>query len=275
MTGTDPSPLDLLAARLPALGAIELGRGPGQELIVSLPVTLSDGRRPVYQIHVSVAGTSASAKEVSPTLLPAFCPVRHINADGSFCLYWRAVDDIVIDGPDAALAWWETLVRFLQLQTRAARRRRWPEGQARAHGAAALHQHRAEKAAQRLGDPLATDLQEGRLSVVVRGSGAEGPGIRIMRDGDRVYAVWLRSRRVVNLRRPCLCSDGSRPRPRALRSCSDHAEAAATLALELRSMAEQERRFWDVFAGRTCCGTMDDCPLAKPTPAPVAHMVAA
>ncbi|WP_352857672.1 E2 domain-containing protein [Mesorhizobium sp. M1163] len=31
---------------------------------------------------------------MTPTLLPAFCPERHINADGSFCLYWRAVDDI-------------------------------------------------------------------------------------------------------------------------------------------------------------------------------------
>ncbi len=273
MTGT--SPLDLLAACLPALGATELGRGPGQELIIALPVTLSDGRRPVYQIHVSVTGTSASAKEVTPTLLPAFCPERHINADGSFCLYWRAVDDIVVDDPDAALAWWETLVRFLQLQARAARRRRWPEGQGRAHGAAALHQYRAEKAAERLGDPIATDMQEGRLSFVVRGSGAEGPGIRVMRDGDRVYAVWLRSRRVVNQRRPCLCSEGSRPRPQTLRSCSDHAEAAATLALELHSMAEQERRFWDVFAGYKCCGTMDDCPLAKTTPSPVASKAAA
>lgn len=275
MTGAGLSPLELLMACLPALGAVELGRGPGQEFTVALPVTLSDGRRPVYQICVSVMGTSASAKEVTPTLLPTFCPERHINGDGSFCLYWRAVDDIVIAGPDAALAWWETLVRFLQLQTRAARRRRWPEGQGRAHGAAAVHQYRAEKAAEWLGEPLATDMQEGRLSVVVRGSGTEGPGIRVMRGGNRVYAVWLRSRRVVNLRRPCLCSEGTRPQPHALRTCSDHAEAAATLALELRSMAEQERRFWDVFAGHTCCGTMDDCPLAKSTPETVASKAAA
>ena len=275
MTGTGTSALDLLAACLPALGATELGRGPGQELIVSLPVALSDGRLPVYQITVSVKGMSASAKEASPTLLPAFCPERHINADGSFCLYWSAIDDIIIDGLETALVWWETLARFLQLQTRAARRRRWPQGQGRAHGSAALHQHRAEKAAAKLGDPLATDMQEGKLSVVVRGNGAEGPGVRVMRNGYRVYTVWLRSKRVVNLRRPCLCGEGSQPNPRTLRSCSDHADAAATLALELSSMAKQERRFWDVFAGYTCCGTMDDCPLAQPTTAPAAHMVAA
>lgn len=264
--------IDTLAACLPALGATELGRGPGNELDIALPVTLSDGRCPVYRLHVSIAGKSASAKEVTPTLLPAFCPERHINADGSFCLYWRAVDDIVIDGPKSALAWWETLVRFLQLQTRAVRRRHWPDGGGRAHGEAAIHQFRAERAAERLGNPLSTDMQDGRLSVAIRGSGAEGPAIRVLRDGQRVYATWLRSKRVVNLRRPCVCPAGREPQPRIIRSCDDHAGVAATLALELHNMAEQERRFWKVFEGRPCCGTMDDCPLAQ---APTAEMASA
>ncbi|MCB8884014.1 hypothetical protein ACELLULO517_27510 [Acidisoma cellulosilytica] len=263
MTGTLASTIDTLAACLPALGATELGRGSGGELDVALPVTLSDGRCPVYHLRVSAAGASASASEVTPTLLPTFCPERHINVDGSFCLYWRPIDDIVIDGPSSAMIWWETLVRFLQLQTRAARRRHWPDGHGRAHGAAAIHQFRAERAAERLGDPLFTDMRDGRLSVVMHGSGAEGPGIRVLRDGQRVFATWLRSRRVVNLRRPCLCTAGQKPRPRVIRSCGDHAAAAARLALELHKMAEQERDFWKDFEGHPCCGTMDDCPLAQ------------
>lgn len=263
MSGIAASSIDTLAACLPALGATEVGRGPGDKLDVALPVTLSDGRCPVYYIRIFVAGVSASAREVTPTLLPAFCPERHINVDGSFCLYWRAIDDIVIDGPDSALAWWETLVRFLQLQTRAARRRHWPDGRGRAHGAAAIHQFRAEQAAERLGDQLFTDMQDGRLSVAVRGSGAEGPAIRVLRDGQRIYATWLHSRRMVNLRRPCVCAAGREPRPPVIRSCGDHAAAATTLALELHSMAEQERRFWKDFEGHPCCGTMNDCPLAQ------------
>lgn len=230
---------------------------------MSLPVMFSDGRCRVYHLRVSVVGKSASAKEVMPTLLPSFCPERHINADGSFCLYWRAVDDIVIDGPEPALTWWETLVRFLQLQTRAARRRRWPDGRSRAHGAAAVHQLRAERAAERLGDQMSTAMQDGRLSVALRGSGPHGPGIRVLRDGQRIYATWLHSRRVVNLRRPCVCPAGREPQPRVIRSCGDHAAAAATLALELHSMAEQEQQFWKIFEGYPCCGTMDDCPLAQ------------
>ena len=271
MTGITASTIDTLAACLPALGATELGRGPGDELDVALPITLSDGRCPVYHLRISVAGASAWAKEVTSTLLPAFCPERHINADGSFCLYWRAVDDIIIDGPAPALVWCETLVRFLQLQIRAARRRRWPDGRGRAHGAAAIHQFRAERAAQRLGNELFTDMQDGRLSVTMRGSGAEGPAIRVLRDGQRIYATWLRSRRVVNLRGPCVCPAGREPRPRVIRSCGDHAAAAATLALELHSVAEQERRFWKTFEGHPCCGTMDDCPLAQISTAEVAQ----
>jgi hypothetical protein len=42
----------------------------------------------------------------------------------------------------------------------------------RAHGAAAIHQHRAEAAAARLGDPIASDMAEGR-TVSRRGGGAK------------------------------------------------------------------------------------------------------
>jgi hypothetical protein len=106
-------------------------------------------------------------------------------------------------------------------------------------------------------------MEEGRLSVTVRGNGAEGPAIRVIRDGQRIFAVWLRSRRVVNLRRPCVCPAGRALRPRVIRSCGDHATVAATLALELHSMAEQEGLFWKSLVGQLCCGTMDDCPLAQ------------
>uniref|UniRef100_UPI003C2CFE3B E2 domain-associated cysteine-rich protein n=1 Tax=Altererythrobacter segetis TaxID=1104773 RepID=UPI003C2CFE3B len=243
-------------------GALEIRRG-FEELQISLPVPHSDGRKPVYGLTISFAGASASARETTPSLLPAFCPERHINRDGSFCLYWRYVDDIVIDGPEAARAWWETLLRFLQLQTRAARRRHWPDGFGRAHGAAAAtHQLRAELAAERLGDRFSAYLADRRLTVLVKGDGPEGPAVRVLQDGRRLYAVWMRKRRVVNLRRPCLCPAGARRRPTVLRACGDHADAAATLALELHGVVEEEKLFWKAASGTPCCGTMDGCPLA-------------
>jgi hypothetical protein len=260
---TTADTLELLSGCLRAFGAVETGRS-AAELRVSLPVLLSDGRSLVYRLTITVTGCLVSAGETVPARLPAFCPERHINQDGSFCLYWRAVDEIVLDGPGAARDWWETLLRFLQMQARAARLRRWPDRRARAHGAAAIHQLRAELAAERLGEPYVSDLAVGRLSVIAKGRGTERSGVQLLRAGRRRYSVWVQPMRVVNLRRRCVCPAGSARRPAILRSCGDHADAAARLALELYEMEEQERRFWAAVKGSPCCGTIDGCPLARP-----------
>lgn len=255
-------PILLLADRLTEFGATELLRETGM-IRVSIPVPLSDGRQPVFILDLSISGTSASVRETTPSHLPAFCPDRHINEDGSFCLYWRAVDGIEVDCEEAARAWLETLVRFLQLQFRAARQRRWPDGKARAHGFAVVHQHRAEAAAARLGEPFATDMAEGALTVVRKAGSAEGTALRVTNGRKRLFAVWERSRRAVNQRGPCLCPAGSGTRPIVLKSCGDHALAAADLAMELNAMAVAEKRFWQAVKGSPCCGSMDNCPLAE------------
>lgn len=254
--------IDLLAGRLTEFGATELMRETGM-IRVSIPIPLSDGRQPVFILDLSVSGRSAAARETKPTHLPAFCPDRHINDDGSFCLYWRAIDGIELDCPEAARAWLETLVRFLQLQFRAARLRRWPDRKARAHGSAVVHQNRAEAAAARLGEPFATDMAEGALTVIRKTGSAEGTALRIMNGRKRLFAVWERSRRAVNQRGRCLCSAGSGTRPSVLKSCGDHALAAVDLAMELNAMAVAEKRFWKAMKGSPCCGSMDNCPLAK------------
>jgi hypothetical protein len=256
------NPVTLLADRLAEFGATELLRETST-IRVSIPVPLSDGRQPVFILDLSVSGTAASAREITPTHLPAFCPDRHINDDGSFCLYWRAVDGIEIDCTEAARAWLETLVRFLQLQFRAARLRRWPDGRARAHGSAVVHQHRAEAAAARLGEPFTKDMAEGALTVVRKAGSAEGTALRVMKGRRRLFAVWERSRRAVNQRGPCLCPAGSGIRPRVLKSCGNHSLAAADLAMELNAMALAEKRFWKAAKGSPCCGSMDSCPLAE------------
>lgn len=259
---TANDPIGLLAACLPDFGATELDRGEAR-LRISMPVPLSDGRQPVFVLDVNVTGVAATAREAVPTHLPSFCPDRHINPNGSFCLFWRAVDDIEITRPDTARDWMETLVRFLQLQFRATRLRRWPDGRERAHSFAVIHQDRAEAAAARLGEPFSSDMLEGRLSVSRKGGSAEGTAIRVLTDGRRLFSVWERSRRVVNQRRPCMCSAGARRRPAVLKSCADHAAAAADLAMEMNEMVIAEKRFWKSVEGLPCCGTMDDCPLAN------------
>lgn len=255
--------LDIIASCAAEFGAIETARS-RFEMDVRLPVPLADGRSHTYSLVIEVFRGIATAREEKPLLLPAFCPERHINRDGTFCLFWRAVDDIIIDSVSAARTWWETLIRFLQQQVRAARLRQWPDSKARAHGEkAAVHQLSAERAADRLGEPFPDDLADGRLTVEVSNSSAHGPTVRLFRDASRLYSVWRRDRRVVNQRRPCLCPMGAQRRPVVLKSCGEHGRAASDLAIELLSMAQEERRFWKNFDGAKCCGTMDGCPLAK------------
>ena len=255
-------PTCLIAACLPDFGAEEIDRGAGR-IRISLPVPLSDGRQPVFVLDVTVCGAAATACEAVPTHLPSSCPDRHINADGSFCLFWRAVDDIEITGSDTAREWMETLVRFLQLQFRAARLRRWPDGRGRAHSLAVVHQHRAEVAAARLGEPFTSYMLEGRLTISCNGGSAEGTAIQVRKDGRRLFSVWERSCRVVNQRQPCLCPAGAGRRPVVLKSCGDHAAAAVDLAMELNKMEIAERRFWSSLMGSPCCKSMDTCPLAR------------
>jgi hypothetical protein len=66
----------------------------------------------------------------------------------------------------------------------------------------------------------------------------------------------------VNLRRRCLCGKRKNGRPIVIRDCGSHAQAAVDLALALRDRYREEQRFWKALEGRTCCGTMDNCPLA-------------
>jgi len=84
-----------------------------------------------------------------------------------------------------------------------------------------------------------------------------------MKNGQRLFSVWERSRRAVSQRGPCLCTVGFGRRPVVLKSCADHASAAAELALELNEMMIAEERFWKSAMGSPCCGTIDGCPLAK------------
>ncbi|MFC5565295.1 E2 domain-associated cysteine-rich protein [Rubellimicrobium aerolatum] len=228
-----------------------------------LPVPRPGGTAPVYNIIAEIRGDVVAAREAEPVRLPAFCPERHINRDGSFCLGWDGADDLAVRDEETARAWWRRLFKFLSLQERAARRRRWPDRRAWPHGDAARHQLRAEMAAHRLGSPFTEDLAQERLEVIRKGRGAGGHGLRVQRDGRRLYSVWEGARRAVNLRQRCLCALGTGSSPAVLRGCGDHADAAVELAFALRDRDIAEQDFWAQLKGTTCCGTMDGCPLSS------------
>ncbi len=231
------------------------------ELKVHLKVRHADGASKAFLLRIETSGRSATARELTPCNLPAFCPMRHINSDGTFCLYWTALDNIAITDAKDANAWWETVLKFLMQQRRAARRGFWPDNRERAHGAAALNQHRAELAAAAIGETIANDLAAGRLAVTARLGRHRKRVLRVLRNGQRFYSVSVNELRVLTKRRRCVCAVAEDHHIRAISSCGNHHKFAVNLALELDAQNKAEAQFWRNFAGRTCCGTMSGCPL--------------
>lgn len=235
----------------------------GERALFTLQLTLADGTVLGYRLEVKVRGKSASVREVEPRHLPGFCPQRHINVDGTFCLYWTGAGSLDVTTADEARAWWETVWKYLTLQSRAEKKRRWPNNEEWAHGNAAAHQKNAIDAAARLGGKFSDALAAQAITIQVQPKRrtAQGPTLQVSVRGRYLYSVWLNSGKVVNRKQRCFCGASGKKTPLRLRACKRHAEDAADLALELKRWQEAEALFWQTFQGKRCCGTCDSCPL--------------
>ena len=115
-----------------------------------VPPRLSGAPGDRFDLIVDTSAPEATVTEaVVGARLPATCPERHINYDGSFCLGLRrsAVTSI-----EEAEAFWQTLRGYLLAQQFAERHGRWPAGRGLSHGfAGADSQIAAEQAAARCG----------------------------------------------------------------------------------------------------------------------------
>lgn len=226
---------------------------------VDLRLRRADGCVCIYSLTLAAGGGQVSAKERHPLRLPASCPERHINKDGTFCLTWQRGEPLLVRNAEEAQTWWATLLQFLRKQEIAAQRKRWP-GKAWAHGEAALYQHLAEESAAALGPRFVSALEAGRLNVRKK----PGPSGRFLqlRDGERrLYSVWEKFRRVATQGQSCLCGR----RHVQLRECGAHASNAADLVFALIDWKRAERDFWKGYRGVSCCETMADCPLQNLT----------
>lgn len=229
---------------------------------LALPVRLVDGRTIPYGLELQDRGGLVSVREKIPEHLPAFCPERHINSDGTFCLNYSPIQSLAVEDEATARIWMETLYKFLKLQERARTQRKWPNDKSWAHGGAAHYQARAQDAASALGNKLATAQTMHQLSIKRRHS--KGRAVfELIHHGECQYRVWEATEKVANQRRGCFCGISGRRRPKKLRRCSDHGAQAAKLVLALNEWAREEKHFWDTLRGKECCGTCDDCPLAS------------
>lgn len=231
----------------------------GSELVVSLRLTLPSGRTLTYVLRIDTSSRDPVVREAATTHLPAFCPNRHINGDGSFCMGFPEDDALFVEDPEGAAVWWQRLLKFLTLQEMARKLRRWPSSHEWAHGPeAAWHQRRAERCANAIGPRFVTGLAHRRLRAK-HGRRASG-FVEMHEDSKRLYSAWKEQPRVATLRQACICGSG-----RPIFACRDHAGQAAALPIALLAMEKAEAAFWRLVSGKPCCGTLHDCPLCGST----------
>jgi hypothetical protein len=256
--------LSLAIATAPELDGRLVAQLSPAEAHFELTVDLLDGSSTVYQLLVTAKEQFLTVKERVPEHLPAFCPQRHINYSGSFCLGWGRDEDLSVTCQESARAWWSRLHRFLVLQVRAANKKIWP-GKEWAHGStAAIFQQSAEQAASKLGPTFTNALQQGKLKVVRKNKGgSRGPLLQLFMGQRHLCSVWGGLKMVANKRQPCICAPVLNKRIRRIRSCNDHAHLIKVLVLSLHEQEIAVKEFWDLCKGQTCCGTMKNCPLAN------------
>lgn len=202
---------------------------------------------PVSLFAYLAADNSVEVRECNPRQWPVGCPERHINKSGSFCLGVGEANRPTTLAH--ARCWWSWLHDFILGQRFADRFRRWPTSRALHHGDAHFHQLNLENLAA--GTPFECEVAEA-LEV---GSGWLAGAIpRLTREGTRL----------VNQRAPCPRGCVKRRKPILRRACKQK-ELIFKLVREERARRREDARFWAEFKGRTCCETMDVCPLAGKT----------
>lgn len=247
-------PLNFLAADLPRWITFPSIRG-DRILGFATPIGTVWERRPL-DVTIFTKGEVALARETRRgDRLPAWCPERHLNADGSFCL---GLDHLVISSSALARQWWADLEVHLRLQSVAERTMVWPGHSALDHGDAGRFHSAARRLAFRLG--LSEDYERALAGdeswITDINMELVGP------DGE------LR-----NCQAPCPCGCvDSQQKPRTRRRCRQRSEISKLILLErARRLALSD--FWEkVRATRThCCGSMRDCPLAGSQPGEGEH----
>ncbi|MBS0234246.1 MAG: hypothetical protein JSR99_12270 [Proteobacteria bacterium] len=197
-------------------------------------------------LAISVGTGGVGVGESGTKVLPKFCPDRHINSDGTFCLGYPAPQ---VSTTDEAVVWWGLLKDYIELQRVASRTGRWPPKRWLSHGDAGGSFHiKALETAKRLGieEDYYRNLQ-----------------------GEAVWFTdpWLRldrtKTRLVNGRSPCPmgCRD-RRGYPILRRNCL-HKDDVVTLVRSEALRRKGEAAFWAKMRseGVKCCGTMKTCPL--------------
>jgi hypothetical protein len=199
---------------------------------------------PVVTIEISIAKDGKlQAREFPARRWSTFCPQRHINKGGHFCLGLAEVP--IVNDANSAQRWWEILALHLQTQFVADATKLWPRELEWDHGEAGEVQAIMERMAEQHG--LLNDVRSAHFY----GEGwLAGELPRLTKKEDRL----------VNGRSPCPRGCKKRKHPILRRACPKR-EAVFQLVRMEREKRRQSKLFWEAAKKEKCCGKMKNCPL--------------
>jgi hypothetical protein len=238
------SAIELLELTAPSWVVVQKSTAHAIE-IAAAPVRAGGIRSRSYLLLItSLDDASVSVSEAAPgTLLPAWCPERHMNGDRSFCLGLKA--GLGLSDEKRAGQWWRKLEVFLDCQEVAHNTGKWPVHAQLSHGDAGEIEVQAEAIASE--QALLSEYQE----AVRYDTGAIAEAIRLSNTKGEQSSG-------------CVCDGLGKERLEVGRFCKSPDRERCLLHWELKRRSEN-KSFWFWISDHECCGTMLSCPLRKET----------
>lgn len=222
-----------------------------------------------YDLNIKVQEAKIVVQETDNlSYLPKFCPERHINYNGTFCIGLNTGNNI-LNREDAA-TWWQHLKEFLQDQQYANKYNHWPRDKWLSHGSEAAEHHlEMEKLANRIG--WEEEINQA-LEYKIGWLGGNLP--KLVKDSKKLINQrsscprGCYTKKGYSKKPSCICNDSEKEnqyglhKPVTRRRCPN-LEVVSQLIWHETKRRQAEKEFWNRFKNEKCCGTMDNCRLNK------------
>lgn len=226
-------------------------------LSFALNVPLLSGKRKLFNLKATQDNERLLIKENSGRF-PCFCPNRHINLGGYFCLGLE-VDNLEM------LDWITCVKEYLRAQEYVAKHRKWPKSiKEWSHGEAAQYQKLVEDGLKLLNaNNINIDFK--KIKLIKAGRNKQYPN-------QFYYHLYYDSELIVtgiedkplNKRASCICiADGSgRNRHKTISNCNHQCtKILYQIPFNEKRRVSEEDRFWKACDDKYCCMTMDECKI--------------
>lgn len=228
-------------------------------LCFTLNVPMSSGKRKAFELTATQSDSELLIKE-SGGCLPNFCPNRHINMGGYFCLGLK-VDSLEISD------WISNVKKYLRAQVYVNKHQTWPKNiEEWSHGNAAHYQELVENGLIKLrGNNLNIEFRKIELKEVSPTKCCQHqPHYHLYYD-SKLIATGI-DNKVLNKRAPCICiTDGSAKRKhKTIGGCKNEClKTLYQIPFNEKNRFLEDNKFWNYFKNQKCCMTMSICRLNK------------